>query len=97
MSLYDIARQVTDEVLGDGAYAEVNKNHPDPGVQRAIENARPSTPGLQVPCTRCDELLTEPGALLFSPPKAGAVFKHHLCVPCYKDVAASIGAHNDER
>jgi hypothetical protein len=34
--LYDIARQVTDEVLGDGTYAELNKGNPDPGVQAAI-------------------------------------------------------------
>jgi hypothetical protein len=34
--LYDIARRVTDEVLGEGTYAELNKDNPDPGVQAAI-------------------------------------------------------------
>jgi len=39
MDLYDIARQVTDEVLGEGTYATINKDHPDPGVQAAIQRA----------------------------------------------------------
>lgn len=39
MDLYDIARKVTDEVLGEGTYAEINKDHPDPGVQAAIKRA----------------------------------------------------------
>jgi hypothetical protein len=39
-SLYDIARQVTDEVFGTGTYADVNKNHPNPGVQAAIAKVR---------------------------------------------------------
>lgn len=37
--LYDIARQVTDEVLGTGTYAEVNAGNPNPGVQAAIQRA----------------------------------------------------------
>jgi hypothetical protein len=32
---YDVALEVMDEVLGDGAYAEHNRNNPDPGVQAA--------------------------------------------------------------
>lgn len=35
--LYDVARQVTDEVMGAGTYAEVNKGNPDPRVQAAIQ------------------------------------------------------------
>lgn len=37
--LYDIARRVTDEVLGEGTYEEINKNNPDPSVQAAIRRA----------------------------------------------------------
>lgn len=37
--LYDIARQVTDEVLGEGTYASLNAGHPDPGVQAAIRRS----------------------------------------------------------
>jgi len=37
VDLYDIAREVTDEVFGEGAYAEINKDNPDPGVQAAIQ------------------------------------------------------------
>lgn len=34
--LYDIALQITDEVLGPGTYATINARNPDPGVQAAI-------------------------------------------------------------
>ena len=37
--LYDLAREITDEFFGEGTYAEMNENHPDPGVQRAIKRA----------------------------------------------------------
>jgi hypothetical protein len=37
--LYDIARQVTDEVMGEGTYADLNRGNPDPGVQAAIRRA----------------------------------------------------------
>jgi hypothetical protein len=36
MNLYEIARQVTDEVLGEGTYAELNKTNPNPQVQKVI-------------------------------------------------------------
>lgn len=39
INLYDVARQVTDEIFGAGSYAEMNKHHPDPGVQRTIRNS----------------------------------------------------------
>lgn len=39
MNLYDIAREVTDEVLGEGTYAQINKNNPDPGVQATIKES----------------------------------------------------------
>lgn len=38
MSGYDIALQVTDEVLGEGTYAEINKNNSNPGVRMAIQS-----------------------------------------------------------
>lgn len=37
--MYDIARRVTDEVLGEGTYADLNKGNPDPAVQAAIRRA----------------------------------------------------------
>lgn len=33
MNLYDIAREVTDEVLGKGTYAGVNGGNPNPNPQ----------------------------------------------------------------
>lgn len=39
-ALYDAALRVTDEVLGAGAYAALNAEHPDPGVQGAIQRWR---------------------------------------------------------
>jgi hypothetical protein len=36
-SLYDVARDATDSVLGAGTYARANAGHPDPGVRAAIE------------------------------------------------------------
>jgi hypothetical protein len=38
-SLYDVARRVTDEVLGAGSYAQINAGNPDPGVQQAIQRS----------------------------------------------------------
>lgn len=38
--LYDVALRVTDEVLGAGTYAEMNRGNRDPKVQAAIERAR---------------------------------------------------------
>jgi len=37
--LYDVARQVTDEVFGEGAYAELNGSNPHPAVQAAIKRS----------------------------------------------------------
>jgi hypothetical protein len=37
--LYDVAREVTDEVMGPGSYAELNRDHPDPHVRRAAATA----------------------------------------------------------
>jgi hypothetical protein len=47
--LYDIARQITDEVLGEGTYADLNRGNPDPGVQAAIERAEQGS----ITCPRC--------------------------------------------
>lgn len=41
--LYDVARQVTDEVLGEGAYATTNAGSLNPGVQAAIARGPVST------------------------------------------------------
>jgi hypothetical protein len=39
---------------------------------------------LEIKCDLCKELLTKPGALLFSPPnQRGYVKKFHLCQGCY--------------
>ena len=38
--LYDVAREVTDKTLGDGTYAQINEDHPDPGVQATIARWR---------------------------------------------------------
>lgn len=37
--LYDVARKVTDEVLGEGTYAEINAGNSNPAVRRAITRA----------------------------------------------------------
>ena len=39
-NLYDVARKVTDEVLGEGTYAGLNSGNPDPNVQAAIERGK---------------------------------------------------------
>jgi hypothetical protein len=37
-SIYAIARELTDEFFGKGAYAEVNgENHPDPQVREQVK------------------------------------------------------------
>lgn len=36
-SLWDIARQITDEVLGEGTYDNMHLNNPNPHVQTAIQ------------------------------------------------------------
>jgi hypothetical protein len=38
--LFDVALQVTDEVFGDGAYAEKNKGTHDPDARQAIRRWR---------------------------------------------------------
>jgi hypothetical protein len=38
-TLYDAALEATDYVLGAGTYADMNAQHPDPGVQAAIRRA----------------------------------------------------------
>jgi hypothetical protein len=43
--------------------------------------------GLEIQCVRCAGFLTEPGALIFSPPdKDGFCNKFHYCTSCYKDL-----------
>jgi hypothetical protein len=60
--MYDIARRVTDEVLGEGTYADLNRGNPDPGVQAAIKRARTPPEGWSVFGTHVDI----PGPLEFS-------------------------------
>lgn len=43
MNLYDIARKVTDEVLGEGTYASLHRANPNPEVQAAIARAEHDT------------------------------------------------------
>jgi DNA-directed RNA polymerase subunit M/transcription elongation factor TFIIS len=40
--------------------------------------------GLIIHCDVCGMLITQPGALLFSPPNDGMVKKYHLCKQCYE-------------
>lgn len=74
-ALYDIARNVTDEVMGEGTYAEINGGNPDPGVQATIERGRqgyhgrlwdsPMTDGMRrvdmtgATCVLCEEEIGE--------------------------------------
>ncbi len=41
---------------------------------------------LDIHCDRCGDPLTQPGALIFSPPQRRTVEKYHLCVGCYEVV-----------
>jgi hypothetical protein len=38
--MWDIARQVTDEVIGPGAYAAANEGNPDPRVREQVAISR---------------------------------------------------------
>lgn len=43
------------------------------------------TAPFRVNCSWCGDALTEPGALIFSPPtQLGAVWKDHVCVDCWE-------------
>lgn len=37
VSWWAVARDITDETLGPGAYADANRGHPDPRVQEQVE------------------------------------------------------------
>jgi hypothetical protein len=39
-ALYDVALQITDEVLGEGSYAQINRSNPDPKIQAALRRAQ---------------------------------------------------------
>jgi hypothetical protein len=45
---------------------------------------------LAIRCDRCQSELTEPGALVFSPPTAETwlVEKYHVCAKCWLELAA---------
>lgn len=38
--LYNVALEVTNEVLGEGMYASLNRDNPDPHIQAAIQSYR---------------------------------------------------------
>lgn len=48
-----------------------------------IQNRMKKQVGLLINCEACHKLITEPGALIFSPPQRGMCGKHHLCRKCY--------------
>ena len=53
---------------------------------------------IEVKCFTCGEGLTEPGALVFSPPhEGGQVFKFHICTGCYEIPAHRHCEHTPER
>jgi hypothetical protein len=47
---------------------------------------------LKLACDRCGAALSEPGALLFSPPTSEAwiVEKYHICAQCWPEVLAEL-------
>lgn len=45
--MWDIAREVTDEVLGAGAYAQANEGNRDPLVQEQVAKSRAGSTGLK--------------------------------------------------
>lgn len=46
---------------------------------------------IKVECCRCQEELTEPGALVFGPPHGAIVIKLHLCVICFQHMLGRMG------
>lgn len=51
----------------------------------------------EIDCMICEEALTEPGALLFSPPDVwSACRKLHLCNDCYENVISAIFGIKDQ-
>ncbi len=53
----------------------------------AAPSGSPAPRGLLIHCAHCSQLLTEPGALLFSPPdKNGKTEKHHFCIACFQKI-----------
>lgn len=57
--LYDIAREVTDEVMGEGTYEKLNDGNPDPKVQEAIKRAPKSSIDRRVDAIKQDWLDVE--------------------------------------
>lgn len=56
-NLYDIALRVTDEALGEGTYAEINKHNFDPEVQNAIHRHKRTTdPKTRALIAICDDI-----------------------------------------
>ena len=51
---------------------------------------------LELKCDKCGRELTEPGALVFSPPKSEAwiVKKYHVCADCWPALVALLKAKN---
>ena len=90
--LYDVARKVTDEVLGDGTYAELNAGNPDPRVQAAIRRSTEETDMREHErtCAGCGKrirtdhegrwtesfLLSDPDGFVCDTPNSGAGLAH---------------------
>lgn len=58
------------------------------------ENVVPPEPkGLVIHCSSCEKQITQPGALLFSPPykNQNITEKYHLCMECYQLVCDVLG------
>ena len=48
-------------------------------------------------CERCGQTITEPGALLFSPPdNHNRTYKHHICPKCYREIIEQFVLYNSQ-
>ena len=54
---------------------------------------------LELKCDKCGRELTEPGALVFSPPKGEMwiVEKYHVCADCWPAFVALLNAEKSPR
>jgi hypothetical protein len=53
-------------------------------INEIIDHLHTEQPSLQINCDKCGKPITEPGALLFSPPNNGVCLKTHICKECYE-------------
>lgn len=45
---------------------------------------------MKIKCNRCQQVLTKPGALVFSPPEENVSIKFHICDECWPQIAMHI-------